>query len=105
MGNFFCTTISLEDLQSGDTRRLLAEADVVVAVDVRTGEEEAILGGEEWDRARETAREDELAVLRIELDTESDDPDTLAEVIEEFQPGELNEDEGEQAPVEDVDDD
>lgn len=33
--------ISLENLHAGDSRKLLAEADAVIAVDIRTGQEES----------------------------------------------------------------
>jgi hypothetical protein len=76
------TTISIDDLRAGDTGDLLAEADVIIAVDASSNEEEVVYGRHEWELASETGHEEDLVVLRVELEMEEGDLEWLVETIE-----------------------
>ena len=76
------TTISIDDLRAGNAGDVLAEADVVIAVDASSAEEEVVYGHHEWDLASATGHEDDLVVLRVELDMEGDDLDWLVDTVE-----------------------
>jgi len=76
------TTVSIDDVRSGLVGDLLTEADVIIAVDVNTREEEAVRGRYEWELACETGHEDDLLVLRIELDADAGDLEWLVDAIE-----------------------
>lgn len=79
--DFEGTTVSVDDVRAGYASHLLAEADVVVAVDVNTHEEEVVRGQHEWDLASVAERED-LAIVRVELDMEAGDLEWLVETVE-----------------------
>ena len=82
MSDFDSTTIPVEELQAGRARDLLAEADVVIAVDAGSQEEEVVHGHDKLERAIAAGHEDALVVLRVELDMELDDQDWLIEAIQ-----------------------
>lgn len=82
VSGFGSTTVSIDNLHAGHTSDLLAEADVVIAVDVGTHEEEAVYGRHGWELASQTGHEEDLLVLRVELDVESGDLEWLVEAIE-----------------------
>jgi hypothetical protein len=91
MSDLGSTTVSIDDLRTGDASDLLAEADVVIAVDASTHEEEVVRGRHEWALAAETEREEELVVLRVELDMEAGDLEWLIDAIEALESGEAEE--------------
>ncbi len=97
MSDLESTTISIEELQAGHGRDLLAEADVVIAVDASSQEKEVVYGRDELERAIKTGREHELVVLCVELDMELDDQDWLIEAIQS------SEDDEDDEPKEDDD--
>jgi hypothetical protein len=75
-------TVSVEELRAGRAHDWFAEAEVVIAVDTRTGEEEVVDGLDEWELASEAGSEEDVAVLRVELDMESGDLEWLLDAIE-----------------------
>ena len=94
MSDFDCTTMSIEDLQAGDSRDLLTQADVIIAVDATAGEEEVVSGRYEWKLANRTGQQAYLTVLRVELDMESDDLDWLSEALASIEAGDAEGDDG-----------
>jgi hypothetical protein len=86
-GNFGTTTVTIDDVRSGHARDLLAETDVVIAVDVSTREEEVVYGRHEWELACDTGHEEDLIVLRVELDMETGDLEWLVDAMEETESG------------------
>jgi hypothetical protein len=80
MSGFEHEIISMDDLQSGFGKDLLAEADVIIAVDA-DAQEEPLFGKWDWELAAGTAHEAQLSVVRIELEV-SDDVDELKEIID-----------------------
>jgi hypothetical protein len=91
VSDFNSATVSIRKLQAGDTTALLAEADVVIAVDAATAEEEVVYGRDEWELASETGLEEDLVVLRVELDLESGDLQWLVDAIEAIRSGQADE--------------
>lgn len=85
------TTVSIDDLRAGHAGDLLAEADVVIAVDATTAEEEVVHGRHEWELASATAHEEDLIVLRVELDMDSGDVEWLVDAIEAIESGDTYE--------------
>lgn len=88
VSDFGSTTMSIDDLRAGNLGDLLVEADVVMAVDATTREEEVIYGRCEWELATETGHEEDLVILRVELDMESGDLEWLVDAIETIETGE-----------------
>jgi hypothetical protein len=86
------TTISIDELRAGYASDLLAEADVVIAVDVTADEEEVIYGRHAWDLSTATGYEEDLVILRVELDMEAGDLEWLVDTIEAIERGEINAD-------------
>ena len=84
-------TVSIDDLRAGDAEDSLAEADVVIAVDATSDEEEVVYGRHEWDIASASGREADLMVLRVELDLEAGDLEWLVEMVEAIKSGEADE--------------
>lgn len=93
ISDFGGTTVYIDDLRSGYAGGLPAEADVIIAVDVSTREKEVVYGRHAGERASETGREEDLFVLRVELDVDSGDLDWLVDAIEAIESGETDEDE------------
>jgi hypothetical protein len=91
VSEFGTTTVSIDDLRAGQAGDLLAEADVVIAVDANTREEEVIHGRQEWELASETGHEEDLVLLRVELDADSGDLEWLIDAIEGIESGEAYE--------------
>ncbi len=91
MSDFDGTTVLIQDLQGGRAHDALAEADVVIAVDAATGQEEVVFGREEWQRAVDVGQGEELEFLRVELDAESDDLDWLLDAIDAIVEGPVDE--------------
>jgi hypothetical protein len=60
---------------------LLAEADVITAVDLESGDEEAVYGRWAWESAMNRGREVQLTVVRVELDA-MDDVEELKELVD-----------------------
>jgi hypothetical protein len=89
--DFGSSTVSIDDLRAGRADDLLAEADVVIAVDVSTHAEEVVRGHQEREIASETGHEEDLVVLRVELDVEADDLEWLVDAIEAMESGETEE--------------
>jgi len=79
---FGSTTISIQDLQEGDVQDLLEDANVIVAVDTSTQQEEVVKGEDLLDEAVEAAQLEDLVVLRVKLDMESDELEWLIKAIE-----------------------
>ncbi|MGD8451917.1 MAG: hypothetical protein PVJ57_08870 [Phycisphaerae bacterium] len=104
MSNFDGATISIDELRGRECRELLAEADVVIAIDAATHDEEVVYGRHEWDLATAASEEDELVVLRVELDMEAGDLEWLVEMIEAVESGELDEPDDDLDAEDDVDD-
>ena len=77
-------------MRADQTTDLLADADVVIAVDVGTGEQEIVQGCRQWDLALEAGREEDLVILRVELDADSDDLEWLLSAIEAIGSGETD---------------
>jgi hypothetical protein len=102
--DFDSTTVSIEDLRAGHAEDLLAEADVVIAIDATTHEEEVVHGREEWELASATGHDEELVVLRVELDMNAGDFEWLVDAIEAIEGGETNE-EGDDLDGDEEDDD
>ena len=92
MSDLDSTTISIEELQAGRGRDLLAEADVVIAVDASSQEEEVVHGRDELEQAIVAGHEAALVVLYVELDMELDDQDWLIEAIQNGEDDEPKED-------------
>lgn len=93
ISDFGGTTVYIDDLRSGYAGDLLAEADVIIAVDVSTHEKEVVYGRHAWERASGTGREEDLVVLWVELDVGSGDLEWLVDAIEAIESGETDEDE------------
>ncbi len=91
VSDFGSTTISIDGVRAGHASDLLAEADVVIAVDVSAREEEVVHGRHEWELASETGHEEDLVVLRVELDVGSGDLEWLVDAIEAIESGEAYE--------------
>jgi hypothetical protein len=87
MNEFDTTTVSVEDLQTYRAESLLAEADVIIAVDAATREEEIVCGQEEWEESLASPHDQDLTVLRVELDMETRDLEWLMDAIEAIQRG------------------
>lgn len=85
------TTISIDDLRAGNVGGVLAEADVVIAVDPSSDEEEVVYGRQEWDLALATGHEEDLVVLHVELDMESSDLEWLVDTVEAVESGRIDE--------------
>ena len=85
------TTISIDELRESQASDLLAEVDVVIAVDASTGEQEVVHGRDEWEVATATGHEDDFVVLRVELDMEAGDLEWLVDTIEALVTGEIDE--------------
>ena len=98
MSDFDSTTASIQDLKWGLARDVLAQADVVIAVDAATDSEEVVYGRDEWQRAVDIGNERDLEVVRVELDLESDDPDWLLDAIDAIIRGQADESEDEYEP-------
>ncbi len=98
------TTISIDDLRSGHAGDVLAEADVVFAVDENAGEEEVVYGRHEWELATATGHEEDLVVVRVELDMEAGELEWLVDKIEALVTGEMDEPAGNFDTDEDDDD-
>jgi len=96
--------IAVQDLQAGQPGELLAEADVVIAVDASSGDEEVLYGEYEWRLATQTGQEGYLTVIRVELDLESDDPDWLVEALEMVKRGQPESSDDNYNETEDSDD-
>jgi hypothetical protein len=100
VSDFESTTITIDDVRAGDASDLLAQADVVIAVDVAMEEEEeVILGSDEWELASDTGQWDHLVVVRVELEMHSGDLEWLIDLIDAMNTRELGTD------LDDVDDD
>jgi len=80
--DFGSTTMSIDDLRAGHADDLLADADVVIAIDASTHEEEVVHGRDEWELASATGHDEDLVVLRVELDMEAGDFEWLVDAIE-----------------------
>lgn len=91
MGEFDSTTISIQDLQRGNMRDVLADADVIIAVDENTAEEEVVAGREEWEKLSPSGAEG-LSVVRVELDMEADDVEWLSDLAERIKGGDMSDD-------------
>jgi hypothetical protein len=89
--DFDSTTIAIDDLRAGHADDLLAEADVVIAIDASTSEEEVVHGREEWELASATGLDEDLVVLRVELDMEAGDFEWLVDAIEAIESGDAEE--------------
>ncbi|MCO6436596.1 MAG: hypothetical protein J5J06_05865 [Phycisphaerae bacterium] len=85
MSTFEHDIISMEELRAGFGKDLLAEAEVVIAVDADS-REEVLHGKWDWEIAAGTAHETDLSVVRVELEA-ADDVDELKEMIEVAQTG------------------
>lgn len=92
--DFGSTTVSIDDLRAGHADDLLAEADVVIAIDASTHEEEVVHGRDEWELASATGHDDDLVVLRVELDMEAGDFEWLVDAIEAMESGDTCEEAG-----------
>ena len=97
------TTISIDDVRAGHAGHLLAEADVVVVVDSSSDEEEVVYGRHEWELASAAGYEEDLVVLRVELDMEAGDLEWLVDTIEAVRSGEMDE-RGDDAACDEEDD-
>jgi hypothetical protein len=95
--------MSIEDLQAGDCRDLLTQADVVIAVDATAREEEVVSGRYEWQLANRTGQQAYLTVLRVELDMESDDLDWLSEILASIEAGNVEGDDDQSGEREGLD--
>jgi hypothetical protein len=97
MGRLNTTTIAIDDLQDGSKIELLTDADVVIAVDAVTREEDVVYGHPIAERADRAEFKPGITVIRVELDMESDDLDWLAEAIDQgpVEPGAESDDEEE----------
>lgn len=102
--DFGSTTVSIDDLRAGHADDLLAEANVVIAIDATTHEEEVVHGRDEWELASATGHDEDLVVLRVELDMEAGDFEWLVDAIEAMESGETNE-EGDDRDSDEEDDD
>ena len=91
MSDFEHETISMDDLRAGFGKDLLAEAEVIIAVDADL-KEEVLHGKWDWELAVGTGHEAELSVVRVELEA-SDDADELKEMVEAAQSGADDDDE------------
>jgi hypothetical protein len=90
MADFGSTTVSIDDLRAGHVTDCLTDADVVIAVDVSTHEEEVVRGQLEWERASDTGQEEDLVVLRVELDADSGDLEWLVDAVEAIECGDVD---------------
>ena len=92
MNSFEHETISMDDLRAGFGKELLADAEVIIAVDADS-QEEVLHGKWDWELAVGTGHEAELSVVRVELEA-SDDIGELREMIETARSGAADDDEG-----------
>jgi hypothetical protein len=97
-------TVPIGKLQTGRARKLLAEADIVIAVDTSTDEEEVVHGHHEWELATATGQEEYWNVLRVKLDLKSDDLEWLVDTVETVDGGDADEDDDEAEGDEELDD-
>jgi hypothetical protein len=81
MSGFDSTTVSVADVRLGHANDLLAQADVVIAVDTGSHDEEVVLGRHAWELASDSGHDEDLVVLRVELDMDAGDVEWLAELI------------------------
>lgn len=102
MSGFEHETISMDDLRAGFGIDLLADAEVIIAVDA-DAQEEAIYGEPEWEIAVNSGQEAELAVVRVELEA-SEDAEELREMIAAAQSDAQDDDEDDDEPVDSDDD-
>ena len=91
MSEFGSTTVSIDDLRAARADDLLAEADVVIAIDASTHEEEVVHGRQEWELACATEHDEDLVVLRVELDMEAGDFEWLVDAIEAMENSRMEE--------------
>ena len=82
--------VPIVKLQAGRARKLLAEADIVIAVDAETDEEEVVHGHHEWELATATGQEAYWQVLRVKLDLKSDDLEWLVDAVETVDSGDAD---------------
>jgi hypothetical protein len=94
VSDFGCTTVPIEAVGVGHARGLLAEAGIVIGVGVSTDDEEVVHGPCEWEFVSETGRGEDLAVLRVEPDTEAGDFEWLVDTIAAIKSGETFEHKG-----------
>jgi|GEM_PF-2061140 len=85
-------SISMDDLKVGVGKELLAEAEVILAVDGEM-EEEVLYGKWDWELAVGTGHDLGLTVVRVEID-DADDIGDLKNLIESLRPEESDEGEG-----------
>ena len=83
MSNVEHKTVSMDDLRAGVGTELLAEAEVIVAIDA-DWRKEFLRGKWDWEIAVRTGHEEELKVVRVELES-SDELEELGEMIEPTQ--------------------
>jgi hypothetical protein len=92
VSDFGATTVSIDDLRAGHADDLLAEADVVIAIDANTHEEEVVHGRDEWELASATGHDEDLVVLRVELDMEAGDFEWLIDALEAIEGSQTDKD-------------
>lgn len=97
MSDFEHETISMDDLRVGFGKDLLAQAEVILAINADS-QEDVLHGKRDWDLAVGTGHEADLSVVRVELEA-SGDIDELKEMIETAQSGVVDDDAEE--PVDD----
>lgn len=83
LNEFDHEVISMEDIRQGSGREEIASADVVIAFDPHTESEEVLHGLADWEAAQRSEEPAELAVVRVELDTE-DDLEEVAELLNDL---------------------
>ena len=83
--------VPIQKLKAGRGRKLLAGADIVIAVDTSTYEEEVVLGHHEWELATATGQQAYWEVLRVELDLKSDHLEWLVDAVETLDSGDADE--------------
>lgn len=96
-------SVSIDDLRTGNPGDLLGEADVIIALDANTREEEIVRGRHEWEIATATGHEEDLTVVRVELDMEAGDLEWLLDAVEAIESDEMD-DRGDSFDADDEDD-
>ncbi|HRX84916.1 MAG TPA: hypothetical protein P5572_07855 [Phycisphaerae bacterium] len=74
--------VALSRLRTAAGRSALADIDVVIAVDESADVEEVLRGKWDWEMAVATAREDDLSVLRVKVDS-SQELDELRAIVDD----------------------
>ncbi len=87
MDDFGNATISIDDVRSGYASDLLLEANVIIATDPTSNEEEVVFGIHDWEKVENGGIQDDLAILRVEVNAAANDIAVLLAIIHTIHSG------------------